>query len=238
MIEGGRMENEHDMLKMQGTSPAVPGEIKLEENVSVECGLAIFGLGNLARMTWSLPTADTFSFLQPVFETIYTRVIRRNGMIDTFSSDKVAVFFPRVYTEQVNLIVDSAIDASSEVLHWFYRHFQRTGPLSRLPDPVDLSVGIDAGIVSIAHLRSAYHNEVLLLGKQVNLVHRCLDSARSGELLISQEALARAQYKMLYSDYVKPGPDLGEIYHFDHDFYPTVTFDWQNYASRASWIEK
>jgi class 3 adenylate cyclase len=216
----------------------VQSEVKLEENVSVECGLAVFGLANLTRHTWTLSMPETFSVLRPVFEYIYKRVTQRNGMIDTFSFNQVVAFFPRVYTENINLIVDSALDAAVEVMAWFYRQFRRSGPLAGVSGAIDLSVGIDAGIISIAHLRSAYHNEVLLLGKHVHFVARCLAAAEPAELLISQEALETAQYKGLYEAYLKPGPDIGALYHFNNDFYPTCRLDWENYASRSSWIVK
>ena len=108
--------------------------------------------------------------------------------------------------------------------------------LPKASHTLELSVGIDAGRISIAHVGSAYHSEIILLGDQVNCASKCQQAAAQREVVIGQDAAKRV--RLLYSQHFSTGPATGVVYSATNERYLASRFDWEAFAKTATWVDK
>lgn len=159
-------------------------------------------------------------------------------MIDKFPGDGVVAFFPRIYTADNNTIVDDAIKSATEVMYWFYKKFRDNFNLPKPSHTLELSAGIDSGSISIAHVGSAYHSELILLGDQVNCSSKCQAAADKKEFIIGQDAVNNTYFSSIYKNHLSTGPNIGVVYTKTNKRYSSFRFDWEQYAKDSSWIKK
>lgn len=187
-----------------------PGDIgrniNLGEKVDHDCAIAFFDLCKFTSISFTLSTDQVLKIIQELFKYISERVELFNGLIDKFPGDGVVAFFPSLATDKGHY-VDRSIQCASVVMDWFYSSFT---PKHKLPKPeqsLELAIGIDAGLTSIAHVGTPVHSELILLGNQVNCASKCQQAASAKELLIGEEANKRKQLSAVYG--LTEGPDIG-----------------------------
>ena len=210
-------------------------EIELGEYIPHECAVVFFDLVNFTNISWSLTTPRLMSVLKPFFERASDEIWRHGGMVDKFPGDGVVGFFPRSYSEDKNEIVDKTLDCTTKVMHWFYNSLRPNVTLPKPSHTLELCAGIDAGNVAIAHVGSALHSELILLGDQVNCASKCQAAASKREVVVGQDAKASIYYKGFYGRYFSTGPDIGVVYSMDNRHYLSYRFDWEQYASEHEW---
>lgn len=210
-------------------------DIRLGEYTEHDCAIVFVDLCNFTNISWSLPTKTIMGILQDLFEFSTQRFIKHGGMVDKYPGDGVVAFFPRSYSDKDDQIVEHALDAVAEIMWWFYEHLPYRYSLPKPSHSLNLAVGVDAGTVAIAHVGSAYHSELILIGDQVNCASKCQQAATAKEIVIGQDAAGRV--RNIYSGYFSTGPSLGVVTR-NNAPYRSFRFDWQTFAKRSSWIER
>jgi adenylate cyclase len=210
-------------------------EIKLGEHVSHECSVIFFDLNNFTNISWSLTTTQVMSIIQPLFAKASAEITKYGGMVDKFPGDGVVGFFPRHYSNKDNTISDSALDCATKVMYWFYNELRPIVDLPKSSHTLELCCGIDAGTISIAHVGTVIHSELILLGDQVNCASKCQGAAEKKEVIIGQEALNLIHHKGFYSKYLSTGPNIGVVYTNNNDRYLSKRFDWEAYTKEYDW---
>jgi len=211
-------------------------DIKLGEAYKHDCAVVFFDLCNFTNISWTIGESTILEILQELFRFTSAKVNSHDGMIDKYPGDGVVAFFPRNYSIETDYIVEGALDCIAEVMYWFYDHFRLQYDLPKPSHQLDLAVGIDAGKISIAHVGSIYHSEIILLGDQVNCASKCQQVATCKELVIGQDAANRV--RRIYSNYFSTGPSTGIIYTKSNSKYLSYRFDWEMFSKNSSWIDK
>jgi len=210
--------------------------IELGKTETHDCAVVFFDLCNFTNISWSLSKSDIMVILQTFFEFTSKNVTHHHGMIDKYPGDGVVAFFPRYFGEPDDVITEYALDCVTEVMFWFYEHMRWRFKLPKPSHSLELSVGVDAGSVSIAHVGSVYHSELILLGDVVNCASKCQEVAESREVVVGQDAANRV--RSIYSDYFSTGPSTNIVYTSDNRRYVSYRFDWEKFAKASSWIRK
>lgn len=210
--------------------------IDLGEAIDHDCAVVFFDLCNFTNISWTLDTTRILNILQDLFHFVSQKVDKYKGMIDKYPGDGVVAFFPRYYSDDGDYIVEYALDCITEVMYWFYDHLRWRYDLPKPSHRLELSVGIDAGTISIAHVGSVYHSEIILLGDQVNCASKCQQVADCKEVIIGQDAAKRV--RGIYSRYFSTGPSTDVIYTKSNAKYLSYRFDWETFAKNSSWIDK
>ena len=210
-------------------------DIKLGEYTEHDCSLVFVDLCNFTNISWSLSTKTIMGILQDLFDFATQRLVQHGGMIDKYPGDGVVAFFPRSYSSDEDYIVEHALDAVAEIMWWFYEHLPYRYSLPKPSHSLHLAVGVDAGSVAIAHVGSAYHSELILIGDQVNCASKCQQSATTKEVVIGQDAAKRV--RSIYSGYFSTGPTLGVV-NRNNQPYRSFRFDWERFARNSTWVEK
>jgi class 3 adenylate cyclase len=211
-------------------------DIPLGTKVDHDCAVVFFDLCNFTNISWSLTTSQVLAIIQELFLFVGKTVTKYNGMIDKYPGDGVVAFFPRNYSDAADYSVEQALDCILEVMHWFYDKMRWHHNLPKPSHALDLSVGLDAGSIAIAHVGSPIHNELILLGDQVNCASKCQQSAQTREVVVGQEAAAKA--RQLYKVHFKTGPSTEIVYSQTNARYLCYRFDWEECLKTATWIDK
>lgn len=211
-------------------------DIPLGAKIEHDCTVVFFDLCNFTNISWSLTTTQVLAIVQELFAFVAKTVTKYNGMIDKYPGDGVVAFFPRNYSHADNEYVEQALDCILEVMHWFYDKMRWHHNLPRTSHSLHLSVGLDAGSVTIAHVGSPIHSELILLGDQVNCASKCQQVAEEREVIIGQEAAEKS--RPLYRAYFTTGPSTGIVYTRTNAQYLSYRFDWEELLKTASWIDK
>lgn len=211
-------------------------DVALGDKSDHDCAVVFFDLCNFTNISWTLPRKEVLDILQNLFQFVSRKVYDHHGMIDKYPGDGVVAFFPRYYGNESDEIVEYALDCIAEVMFWFYEELRWEYSLPRDSHTLELSVGIDAGTISIAHVGSDYHSELILLGNQVNCASKCQAAAIAKEVVVGQDAARRV--RRIYSKYFSTGPSIDVIYAGSQRNYLSHRFDWKNFGKESSWIEK
>jgi class 3 adenylate cyclase len=209
-------------------------EIPLGTRVEHDCVVVFFDLCNFTNISWSLTTVQVLAIIQELFVFVGKTVTQYNGMIDKYPGDGVVAFFPRNYEDDQSESVEQALDCVLTVMHWFYDKMRWHHDLPKASHELALAVGLDAGRISIAHVGSPVHSELILLGDQVNCASKCQQAAAEGEVVVGQGAAALAP--IIYSRFFTTGPANGVVYTGDNSHYRCVRFDWRERLKSAGWI--
>jgi class 3 adenylate cyclase len=210
-------------------------DLLLGDKVDHDCSIICFDLCNFTNVSWGLSTETILKILQELFQFMSQAVTRHKGMIDKYPGDGVVAFFPRNYSDSTDEIVEITLDCATEVMYWFYGKMRWHYDLPKESHTLDLTVGIDAGSIAIAHVGSSYHSELILLGDQVNCASKCQQAATKREVVVGQEASARV--RTLYSQYFTTGPSTDIVYKWSNARYLSYRFDWEAFA-KMTWIDK
>jgi class 3 adenylate cyclase len=211
-------------------------DIELGQYERRECAIAFFDLVNFTNISWSLNINQVMTIIQPLFQKISVEINSHEGMIDKFPGDGVVGFWPRNHLVNENKIVDNALDTATKIMFWFYNEFR---PKITLPKPshtLELCVGIDAGSISIAHVGTPIHSELILLGDQVNCASKCQACAEKKEIVIGQDARDMIYYNAFYNQFMSTGPHTGVVYTDGNRQYLSYRFDWEAYCKRHSFV--
>lgn len=211
-------------------------ELPLGAKVDHDCAVIFFDLCNFTNISWSLPSGKILEIIQDLFGFVSKCVAKYQGMIDKYPGDGVVAFFPRTYTDETDEIVEYTLDCATEVMYWFYDKMKYRYSLPKESHSLELSIGIDAGQIAIAHVGSVFHSELILLGDQVNCASKCQQAATEREVVIGQDAAKRV--RTLYSTHFSTGPATGIVYSASNARYLSHRFDWESFAQTASWIDK
>lgn len=138
-------------------------DIALGEYAEHQCSIVFFDLVNFTNISWGLQRKEIFDILHPLFKETCLRIYKHKGMVDKYPGDGVVGFFPRHFGESKNTIVEQALDCVAGVFRWFYEGFRDRFTLSKPSHSLELSCGIDAGNVAIAHVGTPLHSELILL---------------------------------------------------------------------------
>lgn len=225
------------MAQIQAMSSATAStQVPLGESEGHDCAVVFFDLCNFTNISWTMERSTILSILQDLFQYVSHKVDAHGGLIDKYPGDGVVAFFPRNFSEDDDFMVEHALDCVAEVMYWFYDHFRWRYDLPKPSHRLELSVGLDGGWISIAHVGSIYHSEMILLGDQVNCASKCQQSAGCKEVVIGQDAANRV--RGIYSKYFSTGPSTGIIYTKTNAKYLSYRFDWETFAKSSSWIDK
>jgi adenylate cyclase len=224
-----------DLFAKHIDQSALTLDIELGKKEEHECAVTFFDLFNFTNISWTISTSQTLKILQELFEYVAESVVRHRGMIDKYPGDGVVAFFPRLYSDNSYLIAESALDCVTEVMNWFYEHMRWRYDLPKPSHFLDLTAGVDAGTISIAHVGSKLHSELILLGDQVNSASKCQQVAEKKEVIVGEEA--RKKLSTLYTSRLSTGPRT-DVIAKPNASYPCYRFDWENFAAIATWIEK
>jgi hypothetical protein len=145
------------------------------------------------------------------------------------------IYQSRYYTDPNNHIVDQALDCAAKVMPWFYTVLRPSVACPKPSHTLELCAGVDAGLISIAHVGSPIHSELILLGDQVNCASKCQAAAEKREVVVGQGAVDCIHYKGLVGEFLSTGPSLGVVYTSDNRPYQSHRFDWEGYANKYSW---
>jgi class 3 adenylate cyclase len=211
-------------------------DIPLGAKVDHDCSIIFFDLCNFTNISWSISTDRILEILQDLFGFVSRSVSKYQGMIDKYPGDGVVAFFPRNYADDSDEIVEYTLDCATEVMYWFYDKMRWRYDLPKESHSLDLAIGVDAGRISIAHVGSVYHSELILLGDQVNAASKCQQAATKKEVVIGQEAAERV--RNLYSNYFATGPATGIVYTATNARYLSYRFNWEEFAKIATWVDK
>jgi class 3 adenylate cyclase len=212
-------------------------EIKLGDKISHDCAVVFFALSNFMEISNSLSSEKVFDIIQELYSTISESVIRFNGLINKYPRNGILAFFPRNYSDERKIVVETALDCITAVMDWFYNNLQKQwNSLIKSDYTLELSAGIDAGNIYIGHAGSIYHGELVLLGDQVNCAQKCKDAACKKEVIIGQDAADMAGF--LYSKYFSQGPGIWVKYTANNVNYKSQIFNWEEFAQAATWIKK
>jgi class 3 adenylate cyclase len=211
-------------------------EIKLGEKVDFDCAVVFFDLCNFTNISFSLPNETVLKILQDVFSYISKNVDKHDGLIDKYPGDGAVAFFPYRKSGDVDETVEYALDCVAEVMYWFYDHCRYWYDLPKESHSLELCAGVDAGKISIAHVGSEIHSELILLGDRVNCASKCQSAAEKKEVVIGQDAADRV--RSIYSGYFSTGPNLGVVYTLGNRQYLSKRFDWEKFSESSSWISK
>jgi adenylate cyclase len=210
-------------------------DLKIGEYNPHECAVLFFDLCNFTNISWSLSTDQILSILQPFFERVGYYVSLAGGMIDKYPGDGVVAFIPRDYSAENNTIADDALDCAAKAMGWFYTELRPRIRLPKATHTLELSVGLDAGWIAVAHVGSAIHSELILLGHDVNCASKCQSAAENREVVIGQDGVSLIHYKTLYERFLGTGPAIGVVYTADNRPYRSFRFDWAKCAAEYAW---
>ena len=209
-------------------------DIEIGKKESHDCAIVFFDLCNFTNISWTLPPNQVMDIIQSLFKKVSYNVTGREGMIDKYPGDGVVAFFPRYHSKEGDYIVEYALDCVAEVMYWFYNHMRYWYDLPKSSHRLELSAGVDAGSISIAHVGSEYHSELILLGDKVNCANKCQSAAEEREVVIGQSAASRV--RSINSKYFSTGPNIGVVYTSSNSRYLSSRFNWQSFAKESTWI--
>lgn len=211
--------------------------IGLGKKVNHSCAVVFLDLCNFTNISRSISTDKILEILQTLFKKVSENINSHNGMIDKYPGDGVVAFFPRDYSDDMEAsYIESALDSITEIMYWFYNHMRYWFDLPKPSHELELSVGLDAGYISIAHVGSPIHSELILLGDEVNCASKCQAAAEKKEVVVGQDA--GKEIRSIYSGYFSTGPSIGVVYKKNNERYLSYRFDWENFAENSGWIGK
>jgi adenylate cyclase len=214
---------------------AITYDLAIGEKENHSCAIVFFDLCNFTNISATLKIEQVIEIIQRLFARVAYSVTQRNGMIDKYPGDGVVVFFPRDYSTSNDDYVGRAIDAIAEVMYWFYNWLRGAYVLPKPSHKLELAAGLDAGWISIAHVGSAAHSELILLGDRVNTASKCQQAAAGREVVVGEGA--RSQLDWLYQGHFSTGPSISVMSPVENTPYRSHRFDWATYA-KHSWIDK
>jgi class 3 adenylate cyclase len=213
-------------------------ELNLGQKVDLDCAVLVFQLQNFPIISPAVGSAKTIEILQDVGENISRRILKYGGTVHDYSVEKVLAFIPPPLFGDADTMVESALDCATEVMRWFYEQARHRNSLPLSLPRLDLSIGIDAGLVTLAHLGSIHHSNLVLFGGSVQGANKSQQVADAKDVLIGQDAAKRV--RPTYSKYYGPGRDTGRLTAAPPPGarYAALKFDWQLFARNATWIGK
>lgn len=212
-------------------------DIKLGDKISHDCAIVYFALSNFMEISNLLSSEKVFDIVHELNRYVSESVVRFNGLINKYPRNGIIAFFPRNYRDERKIVVESALDCITAVMHWFYNNLQKQWNASIKSDyKLEMSAGIDAGNIYIGHVGSIYHGELVLIGDQVNCAQKCHTAAGKKEVIIGQDAADMAGF--LYSKFFSKGPGIWVKYSANNVNYNSHVFNWEEFAQTATWIKK
>lgn len=213
-------------------------DLSLGQKVDLDCAVLIFHLQNFALISPSIGSAKTVEILQDVYDVISRRIFKYGGSVNSYTGDTAVALIASSNSGigDADSIIESALDCATEVMLWFYEHSKHRNALPVSLPRLDLSIGIDAGTNTLAHVGSIYHNHLILFGNSVQTAAKCQLVADAREILIGQEAAKRV--RPAYAKYYGQGRETGRLATPLGGRYSSLKFDWQLFARNSTWISK
>lgn len=130
---------------------------------------------------------DLMTLLNTYLSAASEAIITNSGIVNKYMANEVMALF----NTQLNPDTDHAWNAVQTALAMEdeYRELYRL--THEPPDAVYFRVGINTGIATLGNVGSSDRREFTAIGDSVNVAHRMLETARPGEIVISDET-ARA----------------------------------------------
>jgi hypothetical protein len=120
-------------------------------------------------------------------------------------------------------------------MNWFYTVHRPSVALPKPSHTLELCTGIDSGRISIAHVGTPIHSELILLGDQVNCASKCQGAAEKKEVVVGQDAKESTHHIGFYDKYMSTGPNIGVVYTTNNNRYLSFRFDWEKYCKDYDW---
>ncbi|RME86892.1 MAG: FHA domain-containing protein [Zetaproteobacteria bacterium] len=176
----------------------IAGEIKLDRHSHAREATIMFAdIRGFTQLVKRYPPEKLVQTLNAFFDLAAKTIFRFGGMVDKYIGDEVMAVFGAPIA--VDAPADRAVAAAVRILE-LLREFNEKQAAAGEPR-LGVGIGISAGEVVFGAVGSEETLQYTCIGLPVNVAARLTELARSGEILISEEACQR----------MKVQPDLEEI---------------------------
>ena len=153
----------------------------------VECSLFFADVRDSTTLAERLRPADYRHRMDRFYATAFEVLVARDAFVDKFVGDEVIGIFLPVMTD--GLHAREAIDAGRELL-------VATGHGAGREPWIPVGIGINTGIAYVGAVGTDEHVEFTALGDAVNVTARLSGAAGTGELLVTDAAMAAANLSL------------------------------------------
>jgi len=171
-------------------------KVKKNKQIEIQATVMFADLRGYTALSENANPADVARLLDKFYDECAPAIWKRDGIINKMIGDAVlSIFnFPMERHDHVHQAVMAAREIQQKCNDLQAEYSAMTGA----GVPVQIGIGIHTGTASIGEFGTTY-KDFTIIGSVVNTASRIQGAARSGEILISEDA-----YRLIQSDY----PDL------------------------------
>lgn len=153
-------------------------------------------LSGFTALSQSLDPEEVREAIGICFERLNPIITRQGGIIHKYEGDLIIAFFgyPSAHEDDPERSVKVALDMMQDLPGIN----ERLGARFRIPKQIGLHVGVSSGTVFVGEIGSKEKKEYTVMGEVVNLAARLKDTARNGEVLVSETVYRLTRYLFDY----------------------------------------
>jgi adenylate cyclase len=171
-------------------------EVKKGGQLVPECTVFNSDIRGFTRMSEGAPPESIVEMLNEYFELMVETLFKFEGTLDKFMGDGIMALWgaPVVHPDDPVLSVDCAIE-QLEVLERFNQRRTDVGLL-----PLGMGIGIHTGPLVAGYIGSSKALSYTVIGDTANTSARLCGIAQAGQILVSEQTLARLGSRFLFDE--------------------------------------
>jgi len=180
------------LLSPSVVEQVMSGKVKLEKGGELrEITILFADIRGFTAMAHRSEATHIVAMLNRYFEMVVDVVFKHGGTVDKYIGDEVMVLFgaPVDMEDAADKAVACALEMQA-ALERFNIDRERHGD-----DKIQIGVGINSGEVVVGSIGSSQTMQYTCIGDAVNVASRLTDMAKSGQVIISENTLARLSGK-------------------------------------------
>jgi class 3 adenylate cyclase len=156
-------------------------------------------ISGFTALSFKLDPEEVRDVVNICFEFLNSVIIKHGGTIHKYEGDLVIALFglPGAYEDDP----ERAIKASLDMINLLPKINETLSKKSKMKAKIGLHIGINSGTVFVGEVGSVEKMEYTVVGEPVNLASRLKDTARSGEILVSEPVFRASRYLFEYKAY-------------------------------------
>ncbi len=153
-------------------------------------------LSGFTKLSHSLEPEEVRDVANVCFEYLNPPIIKYGGVIHKYEGDLVIALFGLPVAHEDD--PERAIKASLEMMSLVSKMNETLSSRLKIKTELGLHIGINSGIIAVGEVGSKEKKEYTIMGEAVNFASRLKDTAKRGEILVSEAVFRASRYLFEY----------------------------------------
>jgi class 3 adenylate cyclase/tetratricopeptide (TPR) repeat protein len=156
-------------------------------------------ISGFTALSYNLDPEEVRDIVNICFEFLNNIIVKYGGTIHKYEGDLVIALFG--FPDAFENDPERAVEAALEMIRLLPEMNETLSEKSKIKTEIGLHIGINSGTVFIGEVGSTEKMEYTVVGESVNLASRLKDTAKTGEILVSEPVFRASRYLFEYNAY-------------------------------------